>query len=241
MTARRIFATVCVAWILLAFAAARLAAQTTHQDQLEKLTIQYGFLCGKLPPHGTIHAKITGLSLGKTYSKDVTYTLPVVTVPIEFSVVPDDYRIQGFSGSNCTLDDSDTAIVLPGHPTVTQMVLKPCCGLATPGPDVAGFVESGLHVEILDDAKGFACSANVDRTRLQVYQVRRDGDAYYGNGRLIAFGDASAQALVRVPDSENETGTVWRGYFRFDVTDAALRENASPGGSVVRCLPAPRS
>jgi hypothetical protein len=230
-----------IAGLLLALVTARLVAQTAPPDQrLEKLTVDYGFqFCDKLPEHGTIQAKVTGLTLGNVYYNDVPFSLPVVTAPAAFSVIPDDYHVEGSVGANCTLAAAETVIVLPGHPTTTRMDLGPCCGDATPGPNVAGFVEPGMHVEIVDEAEDVVCSGRADRAALKTWPVTRDGSAYYGGGVLLAFGDAHSEALVRIPESTDKEGIMWGGYFRFDVTQAALRENSSPGGTIIRCLSAP--
>jgi hypothetical protein len=225
--------------MLVALAAVQTGAQTALQNQpLEKLTVKYGFECNGIAKSGVILTNLTGSTLGHNYSKEVPYDASLVTVPVDFSVVPDKYHIQGFSGQ-CSLADSEMAIVLPGHPTIFRADLSPCCGLATPGPNVAGFVEPGLHVEMLDEAEGVACSGHVDRATLKAWPVQRDGDAYYSGDALLAFGDSHSEALVRITNFANLSDSMWGDYARFDVTHAALRRNASPGGSVIRCLPAP--
>lgn len=221
------------------------AAPASGTDDLESLTVSYNLSpCAAHAKETDLRAPITaavvGISLKHSYENDV----PVGSKPgpyvATFRVVPDAYYIQGMQArTGCSPTAGVVRIVLPGHPVSASVSLASCCGDVFAYSYVAGLIDDGLDVDLLNYPTA-ACNTPIDDSSLVPLRVQdnvnRDGNAYYGyvndveDGTLILKVSGNGKTgFVKADLQPNGRISTQSTYKRLDATRQLLDAAAANG------------
>jgi hypothetical protein len=225
----RLYAALLVASCLMPATAILSPREVRAAQLLGMLHVDFGLLiCGNDKSerkHYAINADLVGLTLGNVYHRKLDYDLPAVSVETTFAVVPDAYYVEAKRmNDECQTAAGETAIVLPGHTTVTKVGLGPPLADAPAASYVAGLIDPGISVSLYG-INVVACSSHINVLELKPLAIAEDADTYHAMLRnsdiadgsvLLIFGDSGRKAALRLPIKPNDSVSTTSTYLRFD-------------------------